>query len=371
MTISQGSRFEARRRSPAQTRRRSGSYAARVAALLAVAVPIVAALAASPALLAGCGTDAGPGQTGTAVTRRGDSGGETTASSPVVTPVKGPSWLDHLGLQVSQTRMGEMGGSGPPPAGDRREPDVAGVATASPGPLESIMRRFLSVFRSQPEQPAAFAETFQLAGADLYRLNCRSCHGPGGEGAPPAIKSLLDPVRAASPALLQERMKAAGHPITAAMAEQLASQAEAAIRDRLAHGGKQMPPFGHLRGDEVDALLGYLGQLAGLPPTARTDMLVPQSAARVGEHLVKGTCHICHDATGPGGGHMAMMRGIIPSLASFPRQQSLDSVLRQVEYGSSGMMMMMGGQRMPALPYLTEEEVAAAYFYLAYYPPQP
>jgi hypothetical protein len=62
MTISQGSRFEARRRSPAQTRRRSGSYAARVAALLAVAVPIVAALAASPALLAGCGTDAGPGR---------------------------------------------------------------------------------------------------------------------------------------------------------------------------------------------------------------------------------------------------------------------------------------------------------------------
>ena len=54
----------------------------------------------------------------------------------------------------------------------------------------------------------------------------------------------------------------------------------------------------------------------------------------------------------------AMMQAIIPSLASFPRQLSLSSVERQVQYGSSGMMMMMGGQRMPAMPFLTEEEVA-------------
>ena len=69
---------------------------------------------------------------------------------------------------------------------------------------------------------------------------------------------------------------------------------------------------------------------------------------------------------------MAMMQGIIPSLASMPIEQSLSAVTRQVQYGSSGMMMMMmGGDKMSALPYLTEEEAAAAYFYLVQYSSQP
>lgn len=68
---------------------------------------------------------------------------------------------------------------------------------------------------------------------------------------------------------------------------------------------------------------------------------------------------------------MMMMSGLIPSLASMPREQSLDAVVRQVRYGSSGMMAMMGGPRMPAFPYLTDEEIAAAYLYLAYVPPEP
>ena len=33
--------------------------------------------------------------------------------------------------------------------------------------------------------------------------------------------------------------------------------------------------------------------------------------------------------------------------------------------------MMMGGTQMPAFPYFTEEEIAAAYFYLEGYPPKP
>lgn len=69
---------------------------------------------------------------------------------------------------------------------------------------------------------------------------------------------------------------------------------------------------------------------------------------------------------------MGMMRGIIPSLASFVREQSLSTMIRQVEYGSPRMMgMMTGAQMMPAMPYLTEEEVAAGYLYLADYPPKP
>lgn len=101
---------------------------------------------------------------------------------------------------------------------------------------------------------------------------------------------------------------------------ELAAQASAILRSRLREGGERMPPFPHLEGDEVEALIGHLEELAGVPPTRRSGMLVRQSAARVGEHVVRGTCHVCHDAAGPGGGHMAMMRGVIPSLASLPEQ---------------------------------------------------
>jgi mono/diheme cytochrome c family protein len=171
--------------------------------------------------------------------------------------------------------------------------------------------------------------------------------------------------------MIKRRMKARGTEITDEMASQLAAEAGKGLRDRLQNGGKSMPAFSHLRGDEVDILLAYLDQLARVPASGRAPGLVTESAARVGEHMVKGTCHICHDATGPGGGHMAMMRGIIPSLASLPEQQSLSSMTHQVQNGSSGMMMMMGGPQMPAFPYFTDEEVAAAYFYLEGYLPRP
>jgi mono/diheme cytochrome c family protein len=299
-----------------------------------------------------------------------------------VTPVQGPSWLHHLGLRVSETRMGEMGGLEPAPPGSRRE---AGEGTSSGTGLGAVMHHFLSLFGAdRQEAERAFSQTFQLGGADLYRLNCQSCHGPDGKGAPPEINSLLGPVRATSAAGIQAQMAAKGRTIPDDMARQLAAQAEKSLRDRLQNGGKKMPPFRHLRGDEIEALLGYLDHLAGVPAENRADMLVPQSAARVGEHVVKGTCHVCHDATGPGGHHATMMGGIIPSLESFPGNYTLNAVVHQVKYGSSrvtGMMGggMMGGGRgksspgevMPALPYFTEEEIAAAFFYLKQHPPSP
>jgi mono/diheme cytochrome c family protein len=293
------------------------------------------------------------------------------ASSPAgpITAVQGPSWVKHLGLSISQTRLGQMGGTGTAPPTGRSEPEPGGKNPPSQS-LGGAMGRFLMGFR-QGKTTDLEEQSFVLGGADLYRLNCRSCHGSDGKGAPPEINSLIGPVQATSATLLMERMRSKGKPIDRSMAEQLASPSEAELRERLRKGGKTMPPFEHLRGDEVEALLGYLDTLAGLPPTERARMLVPQSAARVGEHVVKGTCHVCHDATGPGGGHMAMRSGVIPSLESLPRQQSVDSVVRQVQYGSSGMMQMMGGPRMPTYPYLTKEEVAAGYFYLAKYPPMP
>jgi mono/diheme cytochrome c family protein len=237
-----------------------------------------------------------------------------------------------------------MGGSKPIPASARKEPAFGPSGTNQP---------------------------FVLTGADLYRLNCRSCHGADGKGSPPEINSLIGPVQAASATAFGERMKARGTEVSDEMAKEMAAQAEKGLRDRLQNGGKSMPPFKHLRGDEVEALLGYLDKLAGVPAGKSANLLVTESAARVGEHVAKGTCHICHDATGPGGGHMAMMRGIIPSLASLPQENSLNAFANQIHNGSSGMMMMMRGPRMPAFPYLTDEEIAAAYSYLAHYPPQP
>ncbi len=345
----------------------------RAACLGAVLTWGVAAL-----LAAGCG--GGPKSGGDEAVAGADGGDGVVRTAAVqgdtatgVTAVAGPSWIEHLGLAVEDTAMGQMGGDGPPPPTDRSEPDIAdGGDGGGRMRFHSMMGRFMRSYRASPEaSSAALSESFSLAGEDLYRLDCRSCHGPDGKGAPPEIKSLLQPVRGASPSFVKARMQKLGRTIGDDMARSLAGQAEAEIRKRLAQGGKKMPPFGHLRGDEVDALLGYLGTLAGVEPTERTGMLVPQSAARVGEHLVKGTCHICHAATGPGGGRMAMMRGIIPSLQSFPAQLSLASVERQVAYGSAPMMMMMGGPRMPAFPYLTEDEAAAAYFYLAAFPPRP
>lgn len=131
-----------------------------------------------------------------------------------------------------------------------------------------------------------------------------------------------------------------------------------------------MPAFRHLKGDERDALIAYLQVLAGVSSKGGGRILVTESVARVGEHLVKGTCHICHNATGSGGGHMAMMSGIIPSLASFPVEKTMQDVIRQLEQGSMPMMAMMGGQIMPAYPYITEDEGAAAYLYLEKYPPE-
>jgi len=287
---------------------------------------------------------------------------EAKAREYPIPSIQGPSWLKHLGLTVSQTRMGQMGGTDPTPGTARREPELARGVSGGPGSLNSIIQRFLSTFRSNPEQASAILnEKFVVAGSDLYRWNCQGCHGPDGKGATPEINSLLGPVQGSSPALTRKRMEARGIDPDDDMIKQVSELAEASLRDRLQHGGKSMPSFEYLRRDEVEALVGYLEKLAAVPPTKRDGLVVPESAARVGEHIVRGTCHICHDATGPGGGHMAMMQGIIPSLASMPREHSLSGVVHQVQYGSSGMMKMVGAEMMPAYPYFRQEEIAAAY----------
>jgi mono/diheme cytochrome c family protein len=282
---------------------------------------------------------------------------------------QGPSWLKHLGLTVSQTHMGQVGGTGVLPPSPHENPKPSGTP-AGPANLNSVIQRFLSTFRSNPEQaPAILNEKFAASGADLYRWNCQGCHGPDGQGSLPEINSVLGPVQGTSPIMTRKRMEARGIDPDDDMIQQVTELAEASLRDRFQHGGKSMPSFEYLRADEVDALFGYLEKLASVPPTKRDGLLVPESAARVGEHIVRGTCHVCHDATGPGSGHTAMTQGTIPSLASIPKDHSLSGVVHQVQYGSCSTLKLTGGDVMPAYPYLTEEEIAA--LYLVAYSPRP
>lgn len=274
--------------------------------------------------------------------------------------VLGPSWLKHLGLTVSQTHMGQMGGNVSLPLTPSGKPATPTGGPAGPD-LKSVMRRFLASFRSGPEQAARILnEKFTVTGADLYRWNCQSCHGPDGKGAEPEINSVVGPVQGTSAEITRNRMAARGIEADDEMVNQMSELAQTALRDRLQHGGKNMPPFDYLRADEVEALLGHLERLAGISPTKRDGLVVPETASRVGEHIVRGTCHVCHDATGPGTG--MMMHGTIPSLASISSDRSLSGAVHQVQYGSCDMMKMMGRDVMPAYPYFTEEEIAASYF---------
>lgn len=267
----------------------------------------------------------------------------------------GPSWIKHLGLTVAKTHMGQMGGSAPEAVTE----SVKGTASSD---LRSLMNRFLGTYRSNQEQGAGILkEEFTASGADLYRWNCRSCHGPEGKGFDPEINSVVGPVQGTSAKMAKDRMIARGIEADDEMVQQMSDLAATSLRDRLHRGGKNMPAFDYLRKDEIEALVGYLEKLAGVPPTERDGLVVKESATRVGEHMVRGTCHICHDATGPGAG-LGSGQANIPSLASIPRDHSLSGIVHQVQFGSCATLKLTGGDVMPAYPYFSEEEIAAAYF---------
>jgi mono/diheme cytochrome c family protein len=212
-----------------------------------------------------------------------------------------------------------------------------------------------------------------LTGADLYRLDCRGCHMADGGGAPPEINSLIDPVKGTSLVLWEQRMKQAGRTVDLAFAKQVVAGAKADLRQRLQQGGQKMPPFAHLQGAEVESLVAYLELLAGIPDAAHRQHTVVESSVRVGEHLVKGTCHICHDATGPWPGPEALLNNAVPSLASFTTHRTLTDVVQKVRHGAPvvmGVAQVPYRGRMPVFDYLTDDEAAAAYLYLLTYPPR-
>jgi mono/diheme cytochrome c family protein len=202
-------------------------------------------------------------------------------------------------------------------------------------------------------------------------MNCQSCHNVGGIGSPPEIRSLIDPVRATSAALVRTQMARGGQRPDDATVTQMTAQAEASLRARLEKGGEKMPPFPHLRAAEVEALLSYLRSLAGMPGASARQARITEPVVRVGELLVKGTCFICHDATGPGSGATSSAPELIPSLASFLEQKSVAAVVHKVREGAPVPGMIGGRGEMPVFSYFTSEEVSAAYIYLMTYPPRP
>jgi mono/diheme cytochrome c family protein len=267
-----------------------------------------------------------------------------------VTVVTGESWLNHLNRPFNETSMGKTGHLGP-------APPVPGEETAGwqPGLSSSVA-----------------PQTVTLHGADLYRLNCQGCHGESGLGAPPEINSVINPVRATSVALIMERMKAVGMDISRADAVNLAQQSNTALLQRLHNGGQDMPPFPHLNETEVHSLVAYLKQLAGVPGAEREQVAVRESPIRVGEHIVKSTCHTCHSAAGPDPSPQQLMDGAIPPLNTLTARESRPEFIRKVTHGAP---VLMGTPplpyrgRMPVFYYLSEEEAADVYLYLRLYPP--
>jgi mono/diheme cytochrome c family protein len=262
-----------------------------------------------------------------------------------VTPVSGPSSLHRLRLTVRRSAMGSVGLSGSLPL-----QDVASVETAGLTP------------------------SLVVTGSDLYRFNCRPCHRADGTGVPPEINSLIDLVRSTSPAVMWQRMQEKGRPISAAFARELASDSRKDLLTRLASGGKKMPAFDHLEDAEIDALVAYLEWMAGLAGAERRQIRVAESLSRIGEHVVKGTCHICHDATGSWPDAEALIDGAVPPLAELPRHHSTFGVIQKVREGglvSMGRPAYQYRGRMPVFSYLRNDEVAAAYMYLLAYPPCP
>lgn len=277
--------------------------------------------------------------------QRGGTGAQGRDSARV-TPVEGRSTLHHLGLTIERSSMGWDGQWGSMP--------VRLAPTDHPPRLDATLGVFL------------------MGGADIYRISCRPCHKPDGSGAPPEINSILGPIQSASSAWMTARMKERGRPADPAFIRQLTTSTEADLRKRLQSGGHNMPSFDHLSNEEITVLRPYLDQLAALPAAAGGKQQIRIAPDRVGELVVKGTCHICHDATG-GDEPTTVLSGVIPSLERLQRELPKAQFVQKVRQGAAvplGSANVLSRGRMPVFNYISEDEVAATYSYLTKYPPR-
>jgi mono/diheme cytochrome c family protein len=284
----------------------------------------------------------------TAVALRGDeqtpSPRPPTPQEEGVTPVTGPSWLKRLGVRGSESSLGRgAGGYGPGASGQ-----AAG--------------------RGAIRLPVG--QAVEMTGADIYRLNCQGCHRAEGTGAPPEIKSVLSAVQGSSLALVREQLRAQGKDPAEGAAR--VAKARADLYTRIQKGGQRMPPLDHLQRADIDLLYAYLTELAH-SPDAKAPGIRTVSWVRFGEQLVKGTCHICHDASGPRPTGQQLLQGAVPPLSTFLTDKSVAEFVKKAR---SGTPIMMGDPpfphrgRMPVFHYLNDEELAAGYMYLIAFPPK-
>jgi mono/diheme cytochrome c family protein len=274
----------------------------------------------------------------------------STNNSSAVSVVSGESWLDHLHRSFGETSMGKTGRLGP------------STALAENQPLN-----WSAEFTAK-----ASNRMVTLHGSDLYRLNCQGCHGEAGLGAPPEIGSVINPVRATSAALVMERMKKSGMDISRTEASQLASQSQAALLKRLHTGGQDMPAFPQLNDAEIQSLIAYLKQLADMPGAAKQQLAVRESPVRVGELIVKSTCHTCHSAEGPNPSPEQLLRGAIPPLNTLTMRANQLQLVQKVTRGARinmGTPPVPYRGRMPVFFYLSANEAADVYEYLTDYKP--
>jgi mono/diheme cytochrome c family protein len=264
------------------------------------------------------------------------------AGDPPVTPVSGPSWLTRLGVTLSQTSIGRGSGQYGP------------TVTPPPPPAAAL------------NVPASVS----VGGADLYRLNCQACHGLSGAGAPPEVSSAVDPIRGASLEALRKQMKSQHQPEGAAEERTRPARVRAAVLARMHRGGQRMPSRAHLTDREVELVFGHLTTLAGSTGAGSTETL---GWSRLGEHVVKGTCHICHDAVGARPADARMLQGAIPSLQALLSSATIADFVTKAQRGAPVTLPSMSlthRGRMPVFDYLKPQEIAAAYMYLVSNPPR-
>ena len=132
-----------------------------------------------------------------------------------------------------------------------------------------------------------------------------------------------------------------------------------------------MPPFPQLDHAETESLIAYVKELAGVPEPGPPLAPLQEPVIRVGELLVKGTCHVCHDASASPttAFEYRVGYGEPPPLAFFTEQRTLPQLVRKVREGLAEPSVSARHGRMPVFDYLTPEEITAAYIYLLTVPP--
>ena len=269
---------------------------------------------------------------------------------PPITAVEGESRINHLHRPFEETSMGKTWELGPAPGAPRDE--------SAPWQLKL--------------SPGCASQAVTVSGSDLYRVNCRGCHGESGQGAPPEINSITGPVQSTSVAATMERMKKSGREMSRSDVTAMAKESKILLLQRLHSGGQSMPAP-TLSEAEIRSLVAYLEQLSGVPGAEKNQIAIKESPYRVGEHVVKSTCHVCHSAQGPNPDPQQIMEGAIPPLSTLTTRMGLPDFVRKVTSGAPIDMGTPATQyrgRMPVFFYLSQDEAVDAYMYLALYPPK-